>query len=288
MARSIAAGALLLGACGFQSVATSGAPGAPEAEDAGINGTSAGPPDDVLYVGSADEYTGTGDLTIDAPITIDTGAMSFGMALPPGVTFAAAKQDGGGSDLAILHVHALAVHADIRAFGARPLVLLSDSLELTKTIDVSAHSVAGPGALAAPAPGGDSGHSLAGGAPGKPTALLISCQVAPPGAGGGALELYARTRISISGIIDAGGGTGGSGLCQGVLATNPGGSGGIIVLQSPVVDNAGRLSANGGGAGGGIGGIGGGGPTVDGQILMYYKTKVAPGVTTPTALIQVY
>ncbi len=288
MVRLIVAGTLFFGACSFQAAATPGSPEPPGSADAATGGTAAGPPDDVLYVGSADEDTGTGDLTIDAPITIDTGAMSFGMTLPPGVTFAAAKQDGGGPDLAILHARALAVHANIRAFGVRPLVLLADSFELTQTIDVSAHNdVGGSGALAAPAPAGG-GQTLVGGAPGTPTALLISCQVTPPGAGGGALELYARTRISISGIINAGGGTGGSGLCQGVLATNPGGSGGTIVLQSPVVDNAGRLSANGGAAGGGIGGIGGGARAVDGQILMFYKTKIAAGATTPTALTQMY
>jgi hypothetical protein len=59
-------------------------------------------------------------------------------------------------------------------------------------------------------------------------------------------------------------------------------------LQSPVVDNAGRLSANGGSAGGGIGGIGGIGGAVAGQILMFYKIKIAAGATTPTALTQMY
>lgn len=290
MARWILAGALLVGACGFQAVATQ--------EDAG---TADGPPrpsgapatgDDVLHVGTADEYTGIDDLTITAPIAIDTGAMSFGMALPPGATFSAAKQDGGGPELAILHVHALAVHANVRAFGARPLVVLADTFELTETIDVSAHDgEGGPGARSAPAPDGSGGHVLAGGPPGTPTSSLISCQLGPPGAGGGALELYARTKIAISGYIDAGGGTAGTGVCpSGVIATNPGGSGGTIVLQSPVVENSGRLSANGGGpATGGLDlglGVGAGGG--DGQILMLYRTKVAAGVTTPTALTMKY
>jgi hypothetical protein len=274
MARWISAGALLIGACNFQAVAAQ--------QDAG---TADGPPrptgapgsaDDVLHVGTADEYTGVDDLTIAAPITIDTGAMSFGMALPSGATFSAAKQDGGGPELAILHVHALAVHANVRAFGARPLVVLADSFELTETIDASAHDdEGGPGARSAPAPDGGDGHVLAGGAPGTP-ASLISCQLGPPGAGGGALELYARTKIAISGYINAGGGTAGTGVCpSGIIATNPGGSGGTIVLQSPVVENSGRLSASGGGF-------------APGQILMLYRTKVAAGVTTPTASTQVY
>lgn len=104
-------------------------------------------------MGPADEYTGVDDLTIAAPITIDTGKMSFGMALPPGATFVAATQDGGGPELAILHVRALVVHADVRAFGARPLVVLADSLDVDHMIDVSAHdNEGGPGALSAPAP----------------------------------------------------------------------------------------------------------------------------------------
>jgi hypothetical protein len=103
MARLIVAGALFFGACSFQAVATPGtpgAPGSPGSEDAGATGTSGGPPDDVVYVGSADEYTGTGDLTIDAPITIDTGAMSFGMTLPPGVTITRSPTISGAPDIA--------------------------------------------------------------------------------------------------------------------------------------------------------------------------------------------
>jgi len=109
--------------------------------------------DDVVHVGSTDEYTGTDDLTIAASITIDTDKMMFGMPLPPGVTFGAAKQDGGGPDLAILHVRALAVHATVQALGSRPLVVIADSIELTETIDVTAHQgQPGPGALSAPVP----------------------------------------------------------------------------------------------------------------------------------------
>jgi hypothetical protein len=131
------------------------------------------------------------------------------------------------------------------------------------------------------------------GPPANPAArrapATTSCTSGPrtstPG-GGGALELYARTRISISGIIDAGGDAGGgmagAGSCTGiVIAPNPFGSGGTIVLQAPVVENSGRLSASSGRAAAGAPGGGG-------QILMLYKTKVAAGVTSPVAQTQKY
>jgi hypothetical protein len=283
----IFAGALVMGGCGFQADFIP--------QDGGIAGPSRPPGapgtgEDVLHVGPADEYIGIDDLTIAAPITIDTGAMSFGMALPPGVTFAAASQDGSGPELAILHVRALTVHADVRAFGARPLVVLASSFDLDHMIDVSAHdNEGGPGALSAQAPqtsGDGRAHVLAGGAPGTASPSLLSCSIAPPGAGGGAIEVYAHVKISISGYINAGGGTGGTGICLGiVIAPNPDGSGGTIVLQSPVVENSGRLSASGGGGGLASGAVGGGS---DGQILMLYRTKVAAGNTTPKAITQPY
>ena len=268
---------MLAGACGFQAVPSGGV----ATEVDGGPGSQESIGDDVVHVGPADEYTGTADLTIDQPITIDTGAMTFGMALPAGATFAAATQDGGGPELAVLHVRGLAVHANVRAFGARPLVVLADSFELTRMIDVSAHDqVGGPGAQSAPISGG--GQVLIGGAPGEPPIATVLCDVAPPGGGGGALELYARTRISISGIIDAGGGMPGATSCTGiVIAPSPFGSGGTIVLQAPVVENSGRLTANDGRAAAGAPGGGG-------QILMLYKTKIAAGVTSPVAHTQQY
>jgi hypothetical protein len=213
--------------------------------------------------------------------------MALGMTLPAGTTFATALQDGGGPELAVLHVRALAVHAQVRAYGSRPLVVLADSFELTETIDVSAHGDRpGPGARSARDLEGDGTGALVGGAPGSAMAAP-PCQADLPGAGGGALEIYARTRISISGYVYADGGAGIAGTCPGrMIATQPDGSGGTIVLQSPVIDNSGRLSATGapgsdprGGAPGSDG---------DGQIIMLFKAKLAAGVTTPLALTQRY
>jgi len=238
MVRWIAVGAVLAGACGFQAVEIH--------VDSGIGSEPVGPgsSDDVVHVGAADEYLGTGDLTIDAALAIDTGVMSLGMALPSGTTFAAASQDGGGPELAILHVRALAIHADVRVLGPRPLVLLADSFELTHTIDASAHDKMSAQARSA-----------------------SSCQLGPPGGGGGALEIYARTRISISGYINAGDAIRRGAICPGIAA--PFGSGDTIVLQSPVVDNSGRLTA-------------------DGEIVVFYRTKVSAGATDPAASLQQY
>ena len=101
-------------------------------------------------------------------------------------------------------------------------------------------------------------------APATPTA----CAAGIAGAGGGAVQLYARTAITISatGTIDAGGGGGRGGVActspANFLAGNGGGSGGAIFLQSATVTNSGTIAAN-GGAGGSGGGNGGDG--VDGE-----------------------
>jgi hypothetical protein len=127
-----------------------------------------------------------------------------------------------------------------------------------------------------PLPGGRSGGAynaevatLTGGSPGGRSYAPPStrCDTGAPGAGGGAVQLYARTQITIQsgGRINAGGGGGlGGDQCtdpRNFLAGHGGGAGGAIVLQSPVIDNGGQLAANGGGggAGGGNGGDGGDG-----------------------------
>lgn len=80
------------------------------------------------------------------------------------------------------------------------------------------------------------------------------------GAGGGAVLLYARTRLTLLGVISAngGGGIGGQQCTTGLYGEGGGGggSGGAIVLQAPVIEGGsgsviGRLYATGGGGGGG-------------------------------------
>jgi len=102
---------------------------------------------------------------------------------------------------------------------------------------------------------------LEGGSPGGRSyfpAPPTACTAGNPGAGGGALQIYARTSITIAGGgIAAGGGGGSGGFRCGApsnwLAGHGGGSGGAIYLQSPSVQNTGTLVANGGGGGGGAG-----------------------------------
>ena len=101
-----------------------------------------------------------------------------------------------------------------------------------------------------------------GGAPGS----AGSCGNNPGGAGGGAIQLYSATAIHVGagGAVNTGGGGGAGGIDCGAAGNAGGGagggSGGAIFLQAPVVDNAGRLTANGAGGGGG----GGGQPGQDG------------------------
>lgn len=71
------------------------------------------------------------------------------------------------------------------------------------------------------------------------------------GHSGGALYLFARDSIAISGNVRAtgAGGAGGDGLAGG----GGGGTGGLIVIESPSIMSSGRISANGGGGGQGGG-----------------------------------
>jgi hypothetical protein len=80
----------------------------------------------------------------------------------------------------------------------------------------------------------------------------------PPGAGGGAVQLFARGTITIDGSVRANGGggsgagTAGGGLCSGWSVSGPGaGSGGAIYLQASTVAGSGSALAQGGGGGGG-------------------------------------
>jgi hypothetical protein len=251
MVRWLLAGAFL-GACGFQAVPEPGdnAPEPLPPEEAPVTG------DDIVNIATADEMIGIGDLTIAAPITIDTGTadpatLAFGMALPPGLTFTVAKLNGTGPELAVLRAHALAVQAHVQVIGSRPLVVLANTFDLSDAIDVTAHAnPAGSGVL--------SSHS------------------------GGAIEIYARTQIAISGNLTAG--TTGQGVA---LGPPRGGASGAIILQSPALHNAGHLSANGGDQPGELAEFGGGGGN-NGQIVLLYRTTIAIGATNPLAIPQIY
>jgi len=71
------------------------------------------------------------------------------------------------------------------------------------------------------------------------------------GAGAGAIQLTARTAISVDGRVLAGGAGGAGGASPSAAGGGGGGSGGYVGLDAPTVTVAGTLAANGGGGGGG-------------------------------------
>ncbi len=128
-------------------------------------------------------------------------------------------------------------------------------------------SGAGGGSFGTAGAAGGSVGAFAGGAGGDPYELIDQLHggssggqagvcANPPGAGGGALLLYAKDRIRISknGVITSGGGGGAGGLYTGCVtgasAGAGGGSGGAIWLQTAKLEGDGTVAANGGGGGG--------------------------------------
>jgi hypothetical protein len=91
--------------------------------------------------------------------------------------------------------------------------------------------------LAGGAGGGDTGSPFGNGA----------------GGGGGAVQLVAKTSITLGsgGLVNAGGGGGNSSDAEQGGSGGGGGSGGSILLEAPTATIAGVLAANGGGGGGG-------------------------------------
>jgi len=88
------------------------------------------------------------------------------------------------------------------------------------------------------------------------------------GSSGGALYLFARQSLTITGNVRATGAGGGGGDVQ--AGGGGGGSGGLVVIESPSITISGQISANGGGGGQGGGRISGndfsGNPGTDGNL----------------------
>jgi hypothetical protein len=106
--------------------------------------------------------------------------------------------------------------------------------------------------------GNDELTELVGGSGGgQPGAFATGCGGEPPGAGGGAIQLYTigSLQIPATGAINVGGGGGGRGFaCDANWGgASGGGSGGAIYLQAATISVEGTLAANGGGGGGGAG-----------------------------------
>lgn len=134
-------------------------------------------------------------------------------------------------------------------------------------------SVGGSGGSAPTATGGAPGASyaiayLGGGSGGGLPQQGIGCANVG-GAGGGAILVYAKHALTVSGAINAGGGGGEAG----VICDNPpnhgagggGGAGGMIHLQTGDLKGMGVIAANGGGGGGPSCPTGAVGPGEDGK-----------------------
>ena len=240
----------------------------PVARDANGDGTDSTIPDSCY---------GTGDVvvcprqplppTMTVPTVINTDASECIDLDPPSTPNICAI---GATTLVI---------SGLQATGADPIVIVGDTITVG-AIDVSSGpgSAVGAGArkscplAGTPASmaggaggshgalggsGGKNGNNSPGGTPGAvppPEVLRGGCQgqnigVSLGGKGGGAVAVLARTKLTISGSINASGAPGAGGAAAG--AGPGGGAGGMIYLDSPDIGlGAGaQVFANGGGGG---------------------------------------
>jgi hypothetical protein len=211
-----------------------------------------------------------------------------------------------GLEICLLKYNNITINTNqtLTVTGARALALVADyALKVEGTIDVSANGVVdGPGGgtrrsgmTSTSVGAGGAGYRMKGGAGGdlvgdgnaanggdpQMSPLLTSdllggtkntqlTGTSLPGGAGGAVTLVAcRGKLSVAGVVDAGGGGGNAGAA-GTLGGNykhpaGGGSGGTIALQGLQVDVTGRLYANGGAGGGGGTSVVGGTSASSGQ-----------------------
>lgn len=191
-----------------------------------------------------------------------------------------------GPDLCLLKFRDIVIETNqtLKFTGTRGVALVADyAFDIKGTIDVSGDltkngpaggfvksgmmmsGVASPGAGYRHA--GGAGGAASNGGPKQPSPLGLNdlfggTQVAgtsgyglPGGAGGALTTVSCRGKLTVSGLIDAGGGGGvGSILMSGgpipvVVRASGGGSGGTIALQGLEVEVTGQVFANGGGGG---------------------------------------
>lgn len=105
------------------------------------------------------------------------------------------------------------------------------------------------------------------------------------GEGGGGLTIYAQGQIAIAvaGAINANGANATNTATTGDIGGPGGGAGGVVVLASPVIQNAGVIRANGGNGGSGLNaianttGAGGGGGGGGGTVVLISNTLTNTG-----------
>lgn len=219
--------------------------------------------------------------------------------------------DGAGNPLTGYCVLAGAnVGADSLVIGNRPLIVIAtNTLTVNVLLDVASHRGMGngPGAdyancgngvgLDGTNGGGGGGGGFGGnggaggnhgpdkggmgGKKGAPTMLRGGCAggngslAGKVGHGGGAVMLYAASTIAIKGALDASGSGADSAGSTKEYGGSGGGSGGMIVLEAPMINNTGFVTANGGG--GASGASSGGVPSVAGSDPSATSTGAASG-----------
>jgi len=233
------------------------------------SGSDSGSGFDVAHVGPADERIGTVDLVIPTTQTFDTQALTVnGMG---GVDFTVAAQEGGGPDVAVLHLKSLTIMnaALCPVIGSRPLVIVAEQITIEGALDAGGkRTTQGPGAvlLGAGNPaqiggvpivsggGGGGGFGGSGGRGGD--------AIGVPGGSGGTGSQDPSLGVLVGG--SPGGDTGAQNCTGSGGGAAGGGGGGVIQLSASVkITINGRVNAGGGGGitcgllGGGGGGSGG-------------------------------
>lgn len=261
------------------------------------------PLDPPAHVPDTTLLVGTGTLVLGDAV-IDTTELSIDGAPPAHGQLVAVAQPGANTELALLQADHIIVEGTVRVRGARGLVLLARTVEVTGTLDGGARgAMPGPGAAAerggpgvhpagvCDSGGGGGGHMTAGAAGGDgggctggaggallgdPALTLLvgggaggegvtaACGLPPGGGGGGALQLSAQDRVTIAGTVTAGGGGGAGGLECGDGDAGSGGGGGA---GGAIYIEAARVEITGVvAAHGGGGGGGGNGAAENGPI----------------------
>jgi len=227
------------------------------------------------------------DFVVSSSASIDTGM--------DGSCTGGVVAQTGGPDICVVRHGTIVVTASgtLTASGSRALALVADSaLTIDGVLDVGANTVlSGPGGgffASGDRPsssdgGGGAGFATAGGNGGSamqdgggghggdratdPSLVSVLVGGARPtraaaggpqsgGAGGAATLIACRGTVSVSGLIDAGGGGGLGGrpgtFSGSFFAGAGGGSGGNVVLQGLSIRVTGQVFANGGGGGAGL------------------------------------
>ncbi len=221
--------------------------------------------DVVPHVATEDEAIGVGDVTLQQ-VTINTTGDA---AIPNGTigqaTLAVVRQEPEGGDLVVLRADHLTIDGELLVEGARPLVLIARTIEITATGKISAQArgdIPGnnggiPGGEGGGGPGRRDGAAHTGGGgggfatPGGEGGIRECAGVESTAGGGGGLAIgEPRLRVLV------GGGAGGFGGTEcGTAAMPPGAGGGAIqlsALESILLASGSQIRVDGGGGKGGV------------------------------------